>query len=49
MACDNIVSATMVLASGEIVKVSESENSDLLWGIKGGGCNDDCHNRNKRF
>ncbi|KAG8860922.1 hypothetical protein FRB96_003657 [Tulasnella sp. 330] len=39
LACDNIVSATMVLASGEIVHVSENENSDLLWGIKGGGSN----------
>lgn len=36
LACANIVSATMVLASGEIVYVDEEENADLLWGIKGG-------------
>ncbi|KAG8860904.1 hypothetical protein FRB96_003639 [Tulasnella sp. 330] len=35
LACDNIVSATMVLANGEVVFV----HPDLLWGIKGGGSN----------
>ncbi|KAG8992607.1 hypothetical protein FRB94_008346 [Tulasnella sp. JGI-2019a] len=39
LACDNIASATVVLASGEIVIANEQENSDLLWGIKGGGSN----------
>ncbi|KAG8980203.1 hypothetical protein FRB93_009338 [Tulasnella sp. JGI-2019a] len=39
LACDNIVSATVVVASGEIIQVDESTNSDLLWGIKGGGSN----------
>ncbi|KAG9014387.1 hypothetical protein FRB94_012793 [Tulasnella sp. JGI-2019a] len=39
LACDNIISATMVLANGGIVNVNEKENSDLLWGIKGGGSN----------
>ncbi|KAG8885727.1 hypothetical protein FRB98_001680 [Tulasnella sp. 332] len=39
LACDNIVSATMVLANGDIVHVNESEKEDLLWGIKGGGSN----------
>jgi FAD/FMN-containing dehydrogenase len=29
----------MVLASGEFVHVSETENSDLFWGIRGGGGN----------
>ncbi|KAG8851798.1 hypothetical protein FRB96_009073 [Tulasnella sp. 330] len=36
LACDNVVSATMVLANGEIVFVDETENPELLWGIKGG-------------
>ncbi|KAG8860903.1 hypothetical protein FRB96_003638 [Tulasnella sp. 330] len=39
LACDNVVSATMVLANGDIVHVDEQENEDLLWGIKGGGSN----------
>ncbi|KAG8984664.1 hypothetical protein FRB93_006394 [Tulasnella sp. JGI-2019a] len=39
LGCDNVVSATMVLANGDIVNVDEKENSDLLWGIKGGGSN----------
>ncbi|KAI8649943.1 FAD-binding PCMH-type domain-containing protein [Fusarium sp. Ph1] len=36
MACDNIISATIVLADGRVVKASESENSDLFWAIRGG-------------
>ncbi|KAG8992608.1 hypothetical protein FRB93_002340 [Tulasnella sp. JGI-2019a] len=39
LACDNIVSAKVVLANGIIVNANEQENSDLLWGIKGGGSN----------
>ncbi|KAL5530241.1 hypothetical protein ACEPAF_6498 [Sanghuangporus sanghuang] len=39
LAVDNLVQATMVLADGSIVTTSESENSDLFWGIRGGGCN----------
>ncbi|KAG8992610.1 hypothetical protein FRB94_008343 [Tulasnella sp. JGI-2019a] len=39
LACDNIVSAKVVLASGIIVIANDQENADLLWGIKGGGSN----------
>jgi FAD/FMN-containing dehydrogenase len=33
---DNIISATIVDAKGEILRVSENENPDLLWAIRGG-------------
>ncbi|KAG8889182.1 hypothetical protein FRB98_005524 [Tulasnella sp. 332] len=39
LGCDNIVSATMVLANGQIVAVDDKNHPDLLWGIKGGGSN----------
>jgi Berberine and berberine like/FAD binding domain len=34
---DHVVSATVVLADGHIATVSETENSDLLWALKGAG------------
>lgn len=34
---DNILSATIVDANGEILHVSENENPDLFWAIRGGG------------
>jgi hypothetical protein len=34
-ACDNIVSATVVLANGKIVQANDKQNPDLFWGIKG--------------
>lgn len=34
---DNILAATIVDADGDILHVSENENPDLLWAIRGGG------------
>ncbi len=34
---DNLLSADLVLATGERVRASGSENTDLFWGLRGGG------------
>lgn len=39
LACDNMVSAQVVLADGELVTASEAQNADLFWALKGGGGN----------
>jgi FAD/FMN-containing dehydrogenase len=36
---DQLLSATLVTADGEIVRTSETENADLFWGLRGGGGN----------
>ena len=39
LACDNLVAADVVTATGELVHASDSENEDLLWALRGGGGN----------
>ena len=37
LACDNILSMQMVDAAGQIRNLSETENPDLFWAMRGGG------------
>jgi FAD/FMN-containing dehydrogenase len=39
MTIDNLISAEVVTADGNKIRVSENENSDLFWAIRGGGGN----------
>ena len=39
MACDNLISADVVTAEGELLVASENTNPDLFWGVRGGGGN----------
>jgi FAD/FMN-containing dehydrogenase len=36
---DNVVQVTIVTADGSIRTANSTENADLFWGIRGGGCN----------
>jgi FAD/FMN-containing dehydrogenase len=39
MTVDNLVSAELVTADGQTIRVSEKENADLFWALRGGGGN----------
>ena len=39
LACDNVVSCTVVTADGDVVPASADEHPDLFWGLRGGGGN----------
>ena len=37
LALDNLLSARVALANGEVVSVSDTENADLFWAMRGAG------------
>ncbi|NYI88434.1 FAD/FMN-containing dehydrogenase [Amycolatopsis endophytica] len=39
LTCDNLLSAEVVLPSGDIVRASGDEHTDLFWALRGGGGN----------
>jgi hypothetical protein len=39
LSCDNLVSAEVVLADGQVVRASADQHEDLFWAIRGGGGN----------
>jgi len=39
LACDNLVSVDIVTSDGKVVTANANQNSDLFWGLRGGGGN----------
>lgn len=39
LACDNLLSAEVVTAGGDLLRAGADENPDLFWGLRGGGGN----------
>jgi FAD/FMN-containing dehydrogenase len=39
LSLDNLLSADVVTAAGDLLRASESENADLFWALRGGGGN----------
>jgi len=39
MTCDNLLSAEVVTAAGQVLVASDTENADLFWALRGGGGN----------
>jgi hypothetical protein len=39
LSCDNLASLDVVTADGNVLRASSDENSDLFWGMRGGGGN----------